>query len=170
MGGLFRVLGLGCVIGVPLGCGGSEFSADSTTGGTDAGTDASGGSAAGGSGGSGGQAGGAGGVADAGPDTPANKCTGQLFQQTCQSALLTTGDATCDQCGRDNCCTQTNACLADQICAQQLSCYLESCLGQSAFDCVPAECPTCMGSTKIFFGVSSCLQLQCSAVCPMLKP
>jgi hypothetical protein len=160
------MLGLGCVIALVVGCGGSEFSADGETGGSDAGADSSG---SGGSGGSDAEAG-TGGSVDSGPDAPANKCTSELFQQTCQSPLITTGNATCDQCGRDNCCSQTNTCLADQSCAQQLRCYLESCLGQSAFGCVPGQCPACLASTQIFFGVSTCLQTNCSPVCPMLIP
>ncbi len=172
MGGLTRVLGLGCVLCSLSACGGSEFSNDGATGGSDAGTGASGGSggsATGGAGGTGGQSG-SGGSADAGPDAPPNNCTSELFQKDCQDPLVTTGDATCDQCGRTSCCNQTNACLANETCAQQLHCYLENCLGQSAFNCVPAQCTTCLGATGTFIGVSSCLQTNCSSVCPMLIP
>lgn len=173
MGGLARVLGLGCLFCLVTACGGSEFSESGATGGSDAGTGAtggggggSGGGATGGAGAAGGQSG-SGGGADA---APPNNCTSELFGKDCQDPLVTTGDATCDQCGRANCCNQTNACLANETCAQQLRCYLENCLNQSAFNCVPGTCPTCLGATGTFIGVSSCLQTNCTSVCPMLIP
>lgn len=171
MGGLARIVGLGCAVCFLASCGGSEFSSDDATGGSDAGTGATGGGSGSGgaSGGGGGQAG-SGGGADAGTDAPTNNCTSELYQKNCQDPLVTTGDATCDQCGRTNCCTQTNTCLANETCAQQLHCYLENCLGQSAFNCVPAQCSTCLGATGTFIGVSSCLQNNCTPVCPMLIP
>jgi len=173
MGGLGRVLGLGVSLVLLAACGGSEFSSDGT-GGADAGLGGSGGASGGGggagaAGGSGG-ASGSGGSADAAPDVPPNSCTSELFGKTCNDPLVTTGDQNCDQCGRTNCCAQTDVCLANETCAQQLHCYLENCLGQSAFNCVPAQCSTCLGATGTFIGVSSCLQGKCSPVCPMLIP
>lgn len=174
MGGFTRWLGLVTFSCALWGCGGSEFSSNGETGGTDAGSGGSG--AGGGSGGSatGGGAGsgaaGSGGAVDAGADVAPNNCTSELYQKNCQDPLVTTGDATCDQCGRTNCCNQTNTCLQNETCAQQLHCYLENCLGQSAFACVPAECSQCLGATGIFIGVSSCLQTNCTPVCPMLIP
>jgi hypothetical protein len=167
MGGWSRVLGAALPLLLLSACGGSEFSNDGATGGTDAGSDAAGGTSggSGGAAGSGGQAG-----TDAGQDAAPNACQNNLFQKTCQDPAVTTGDSACDQCGRASCCSQTNACLADPSCAQQLYCYLQSCLGQSAFNCVPGACATCLASTGIFIGVSSCLQGQCSPQCPMLIP
>ncbi len=172
MGGLARVLGLGCLFCLVTACGGSEFSESGATGGSDAGTGATGGGGGGSGGGATGGAGATGGQSGSGgaDAAPPNNCTSELFGKNCQDPLVTTGDATCDQCGRTNCCNQTNACLANETCAQQLRCYLENCLNQSAFNCVPGACPTCLGATGTFIGVSSCLQTNCTSVCPMLIP
>lgn len=172
MGGLARVLGLGCLFCLVTACGGSEFSESGATGGSDAGTGATGGGGGGSGGGATGGAGATGGQSGSGgaDAAPPNNCTSELFGKDCQDPLVTTGDATCDQCGRANCCNQTNACLANETCAQQLRCYLENCLNQSAFNCVPGACPTCLGATGTFIGVSSCLQTNCTSVCPMLIP
>lgn len=166
MGSLAWWVGLCVVACGATACGGNEFSSDGETGGSDAGSDA----AVGGGGGSGasGGGGGSGGSTDAGSDAPVNQCTSELFGKTCNDPLVTTGDSACDTCGRQSCCTQTDACLANATCAQQLKCYLESCLGQSATNCVPVACPACLGASLIFVNMSSCLQTSCSKVCPML--
>ncbi|MBI3205353.1 MAG: hypothetical protein HYZ29_27690 [Myxococcales bacterium] len=166
MGSLAWWVGLCAVASSATACGGNEFSTDGETGGADAGSDATVGGSGGG-GGSGGS-GASGGAGDASSDGPVNKCTSELFNKTCQDPEVTTGDNACDTCGRANCCNQTNACLANATCAQELKCYLESCLNQSALNCVPSACPACLGSSLIFVSMSSCLQNSCKADCPML--
>ncbi len=172
MGGLAWLFGMALVLYGATGCGGSEFSGEKSTGGADAGLGGAGGSggADAATGGSGGSSGSGGGVSDASSDGDAapSACIDTLYQKSCDDPLVTTGDATCDQCGRTSCCTQTNNCLANQACAQQLNCYLENCLGKSALGCMPVLCSTCLAGTAIFIGVSSCLQTNCQSVCPML--
>ncbi|MBK7584116.1 MAG: hypothetical protein IPI67_28445 [Myxococcales bacterium] len=180
MGGFFR-LGWALSFLLLVACGGSEFGSDQGTGGSDAGTGATGGSGGtgnlggssgqSGSGGQGGTAalGGTGGAVDAGTDVGSYVCSTTLHGKDCMAPQVTTGDPTCDTCGRQQCCTQTNACLADALCAQTLRCYLDNCIGVSATACVLSACQACISPT-LFLPLSSCLQTKCSASCPTLIP
>jgi hypothetical protein len=157
--GWIRGASLGAILLVGFAaCGGDDFSSEGTgAGGSDASTGgATGGAAGSASGGS--SSGGTAGVV--GIDAPANNCVDGLQGQTCQN--LSTGVDACDQCGRDFCCAQVDACLANAACAQAMRCYLDHCFGQPATACMVANCQPCViAAAGPFTTMSGCLLDNC---------
>ncbi|MCA9596494.1 MAG: hypothetical protein KC776_24430 [Myxococcales bacterium] len=119
----------------------------------------------GGSGGIGGSTGGFGGTgATGGSGGTTNGCQNDYFGKNCFD--LTTGNATCDSCAQESCCTDLNTCLQDTVCAQAVYCFMNFCVGSSdPIGCLTTTCAACSGSAQ---GITtlSCLQSSCTSVCP----
>jgi hypothetical protein len=156
-----------CFAFVASSCGGSDFTADESGGGGaggagafDAGSDASSGGQAGAA--SGGQSGSAAG-GQAGADA-GNACDMTLTGNTCNE--VTTGDATCDSCGRQHCCAEVETCLGNADCRRLMACFVTSCKNQEPVSCGASACSACLQQVLMFTSVSSCLQTNCNAECP----
>jgi len=168
---------LGCGIAAAA-CGGSDFTAEAATGGAagsagfDAGgaggVDASSGGASGGAGaGTGGASSGGTGSGGTGSGGSGPACDAPLTATDCNN--LSTGSVACDDCGRTNCCSQVDTCLADAQCKRLLSCMLAACKNKDPISCGAASCSICLGSLGLFTQVSGCLQQHCNDPCPF-KP
>lgn len=88
---------------------------------------------------------------------------------------FTTEDPACDQCWKDNCCTELQACWGDETQMGSTPCSsLDACINESCLDamdlmslqmCVDESCPELAGEVNLWYGVTLCGFTNCDEIC-----
>jgi len=116
----------------------------------------------------GGGAGGGSGGGDSGSSGNDGGGIGDVSAASCADggALIVTGNAACEPCIANSCCTYDIACTNDVSCSPLVQCAQNCSSGDSA--CVMScESLNSMG-VAAYYNLSTCLFANCNTVCPLL--
>jgi hypothetical protein len=71
----------------------------------------------------------------------------------------------CSDCTEANCCSETNACLADQDCGGLYACAATCAASTDPQACVSQTCPDCFAGLSLFNQLSNCIDNHCTNEC-----